>query len=95
LLPLGLEWVVRAVSDEQDTTLLDANLVVKEDGRITKKIIFKAGDDLRQDQLVTAFITLITGLFRSEVKCFVVCLVILVNSVVSRVLICVCVHIMC
>lgn len=33
---------------------------------MTKKIIFKAGDDLRQDQMVTSFVRLMASMFRAE-----------------------------
>lgn len=60
LLPLGLDWHVTRLLDsggEADK----ANLTVR-DGKLVKRTIFKKGDDLRQDQLVTSYLHLIDGL---------------------------------
>lgn len=68
LLPLGLEWRIVRSSEESDldSETENSNLVVQPDGTRTKRVIFKAGDDLRQDQMVTAFVVLIAGIFRTE-----------------------------
>ncbi len=65
LLPLGLEWrVTRTPGAPREARAVDANISMR-DGVLMKKTIFKKGDDLRQDQLVTTFVSIIASLLAS------------------------------
>ncbi len=65
LLPLGLEWrVTRTAAAPREARAVDANISMR-DGVLMKKTIFKKGDDLRQDQLVTTFVSIIASLLAS------------------------------
>jgi phosphatidylinositol 3-kinase len=65
LLPLGLEWrVTRTAAAPREARAVDANISMR-DGVLMKKTMFKKGDDLRQDQLVTTFVSIIASLLAS------------------------------